>query len=143
MNFESPCDRTRRLIGESRDRDLSSRESETLNSHVQGCPECARAQSMSHLALSLLRNSGDQIEEPGRRFQTQLVRRWRSQQVRAGVGFWSPVLLGASIGLGLMLAALQLVQQPLIQTGQPAGEARNLDTRLPLFPDIDSAPRNP
>lgn len=142
MIFESQCQKTRRLIGESRDRELTSQESDFLEAHVGRCPECEKSRSLSALALSLLRDSAEPLDEPDR-FKSQLVRRWRTQRVRGRFHFWSPIALGTAIGLGLMLAALQLIQQPLLPSVQPSGEARNDSSRLPEFPEIDGVSRTP
>lgn len=92
------------------------------------------------MALNMLRAAAIPAE-PDEAFDRRLIRKVKLQGAREHVSYWSPVAIGATIALVLVLAAVQLVSRPqgLPENKSPAGEARLTDTGLPAIPDLNPA----
>lgn len=104
------CHKFRRLSNEKHDRELSQAEKNFLDRHRSACAPCRSAETDGALALNMLRQFALEADEPCTlQFEERVIRRWRVQHVREGVGYWSPALMGAIVAGVAVLAALQLV----------------------------------
>lgn len=125
------------LWSEMQDRNLSSREEAFMQRHKAVCRECARREDQSSMALNMLRLSTLDVEV-GPAFDQRILRRHRIQSVKAGLGYWSPALVGGAIAFLAMMAGLQMISESnQLPTFNGVGiESYRLRTEGPLIPTL-------
>ena len=135
------CRRFERLSSDALDRSLSSTESEFLSAHRTVCAACRRSEEQGAQALNMLRQSTvDAV--PDDAFDRRVIRRVKTQTVREGFRYWSPVALGATLAMIGVLAAMQvaLKSETLPERQGAMGEARRLDQGFPAVPELANTP---
>lgn len=142
MLRSAACRRFERLSSDALDRSLSSIEAEFLCAHRESCAACRRSEEQGALALNMLRQSTLDAD-PGDAFDRRVIRRVKTQTVREGFRYWSPVALGATLAMIGLLAAMQLaLQSETLPERQGAmGEARRLDQGFPAVPELANTPK--
>jgi hypothetical protein len=137
------CRKFSYLANEELDRELTAAEQRFIERHQAVCAECEEFRVQGGMALNMLRLASFESEEPEAfdvrdQFDERVIRRARLQNVRAGLKFWTPALIGAAAALVAVLAALQMVASAdsLPNVSVPGGAARR-EAPLPEFPNID------
>jgi len=94
-------------------------------------------ESTSSMALNMLRAATLDVEAAPM-FEERVIRRWRVQNVRESIGYWSPAFFGAGIACFALFAALALIGKPVEskRSSLPAGEARIFDPHR-VYPNLD------
>jgi hypothetical protein len=137
------CGRFAWLASESEDRELSEAEVRFMGLHREVCPSCARREEASTLALNMLREARLEAVEPDAAYDVRLIRRWRVQNMRSSVRYWSPAVLGAAIAAVTLISALQMFARsselPVFSAG--ASEARRIPVERLEIPNIPIAHR--
>jgi hypothetical protein len=127
------CRKFRVLVSELEDRAPDAAEEEFLTDHRRVCPECARAELHSNLALNMLRESTLEPDlHPS--FDDRVVRLLQVSRARESARYWSPALAGAAIAGLTLLAVMQLMTRPMDEPSSlmPHGTAqRTVEPRSP------------
>lgn len=130
-----------RLSSDSLDRELTGPEVDFLENHREACSACRATEEQGALALNMLRQLTLE-PETDEAFDRRVIRRVKTQTVREGFRYWSPVAIGATLAMVGVLAVLHVALRPdaIPERGSPAGEAR-LDQGFPTVPDLTSTPK--
>jgi len=136
------CRRFERLTSESFDRDLLTEEADFLRSHRSACSACRREEEQGAIALNMLRQSALDADSDDA-FDRRVIRRVKSQTVRDGFRYWSPVALGATLAMVGLLAAMQVALQSdgLPERRSKVGEAKLTGTGFPSVPELSATPK--
>lgn len=136
------CRRFERLTSESFDRELLPDEADFLRSHRLKCSACRCEEEQGALALNMLRQSALDADSDDA-FDRRVIRRVKSQTVREGFRYWSPVALGATLAMVGLLAAMQVALQSdsLPERRSKVGEAMRTETGFPTVPELSATPK--
>ncbi len=128
------CRKFSYLASEALDRPLTHSEAGFVERHRMACDSCRRTEENQSFALNMLRAAAiDDVPETN--FDLRLIRRVKVQTIRESFSFWSPMAIGATVAMVLMLAVLQVVYKPtgIPQRNSPSGEAHRV-TDSPMIP---------
>lgn len=139
---ERACRRFESLSSEGLDRTLTGAESQFLEAHREVCEACRQFEEQGALALNMLRQIAIEPECDDN-FDRRLIRRARTQTVRDGFRYWSPVAVGATIAMIGVLAVLQvsLRSDSLPERRTEMGEAMRRTSTFPAVPELDETPK--
>ena len=108
ISRQSDCRKFEKLVLDSEDRSLSSRELTFVESHKNHCTSCERFIGETFASLTALRNSKDNYEGV-ETFDLHVVRMVKVQAGRDTWKYWLPAVLSAGIAAIAAFALMQLL----------------------------------